>query len=430
MTDITPPNSPTSEQAVLGAILIDPEMYKDVKLEGGEFYQERHRWIWDTMTAIIRKGEQPDYVTVCAGLYAAGHLTDLGGPGYITELITNCANSQNAPSYAATVRALARRRSIIRDTSRLAQAAYDLDSDIQAEVSRIIENLSRQVTSVKGAVPLAEIMSKLWDEAAAAAENPQDIYGIPTGFPDWDKMTSGLQYGQVCLLTGEPGIGKSLLAAQVTCNAAAAGYPAAYYSLEMADLQVGRRHWSREAGVSTRSIKSGHVTEPEWEKLTAAYQKLCQLPVFISPDSNISTMDIRVDMCRLADQGVRFAVIDYEALLNDAEGMSDTERSTILSKRTHAIAKDLNIALLVIGDMVKAGMGPNATAKGQTAAAGSGKSLHDRDEVIIMRKDAVNENLIVATWEKLREGDGDRVMKFLKLPGFPSFGSVVKPERK
>ena len=420
------PQSPATEQALIGAILVNPDSFREVRIDPEDFYIQRNRWIWEAIGEIARAGNQPDYVTVAANLDGKKQLGEIGGSAYLTGLITACPNAFNAAGYADLIRDLSYRRRVILGAQRLANTAYDRDSDLRASLSAFFETMTRG-TSVNGAAHISQVTGLLYDEIEAALKDPKDLYGVPTGFADWDKITHGLQYGTVTLLTGEPGIGKSVLAAQVVNQAAAAGYPAAYYSLEMSARQVVRRLLSAQASVPTHKIRSGRMTDGEVEALVTGIGVMSALPVYIGDDSAMSTMDLRIDLQRLTEKGVRLAVIDYEALLSDAQDMPDNERSTIISKRVHAIAKDLDIAILSVGDMVKSGM--TGERKGQAAAAGSGKSLHDRDEIIIMRRNEGNENLVDVRWEKLREGDGSRIMQLVKRLGYPAFGSLAKGAR-
>lgn len=414
------PHSPNAELAVINAVLLDPEEFKRVNIYPDDFFIVRYRWVWEAIRQITSRGDLPDYVTLGAELDARGQLQEIGGPAFLMGLINGDIDSWNATGYASIVKDRARRRNIIRALGYLAGKAYDESSNIEEHVSKCIDQLSRQALQSKGAVHISEVCSELLDEMERAHANPQDTYGIPTGFLDWDKITRGIQPGTVVLLTGEPGIGKSLLGAQVIINAAKKGYPGAYYSLEMGALQIIRRSVSQAAKVSPQTILSGRVSEDEVKVLVDAVAEMSELPIYISSCSEMTTMDLRIDLQRLKDEhGIRLVVIDYEALLTDSEGWNDIDRSTVISRRVHGIAKDLDLAILSIGDMVKAGM--TGERRGQAAAAGSGKSLHDRDEIMIMRTDDGDQEIVFITWEKNREGSAKRGFKLLRAKGYPAF---------
>jgi replicative DNA helicase len=426
MTEYQPPHSPNAETAILSALFTDPTLLKKVAIKPGYFYTERNQWVLSAMLEIAARGEMPDYTTVCAELDTRGQLGPVGGSAHILSLLTYSADTWNIDAYVGIVKDRYRRRNVLNAIRELTKGAYDESTDIASEVSRCIEALSAQAMQVKGAVPIGDVLGELWEQIEAAQANPAEIYGVPTGFLDWDNITHGIQYGTVVLLTGEPGIGKSLLGAQVLTNAAEAGYPGAYYSLEMSAIQVARRTLSRLSKIPTHVMRSGRVKESDWPILVQAFERMTALPIYISPGSQMSTMDLRVDLQRLKDEcGVKLVVIDYEALLSDGEEMDETPRSTMIAKRVHSIAKDLDLAILSIGDMLKAGM--NGAVKGQAVAAGSGKSLHDRDEIMVMRTDESNEMVVNIKWEKMREGEGKRIMKLMKSPGYPSFMDVATP---
>lgn len=437
MMDTLPPNAPSAEQAVLKAVLVDPEQFKKIRLSPPDFYTERHAWIFEAVGKILKKGQLPDFVTVCTELDAAGRLGPIGGREFILSLLTFEADSWNAAAYADIVLDRSNRRKVAEALGECIRGVYDEDSDLAAVAAKCMDTLARRASRAKGAVPIQEILGELWDEVDAAQKQPNQSYGIHTGFKGWDGITNGIQLGTVALLTGEPGIGKSVLAAQVTINAAEKGFPGAFYSLEMDPRQVTRRSLSERSKVSTHAIRSGRFTEEEYNQLVDAFEFMGRLPIHISRDSDLSTMDLRVDLMRLKDRaGIKLVVVDYEALLSDGEGvMNENDRSTLLSKRIHAIAKDLDVGIISIGDMVKAGI--TGERKGQAVAAGSGKSLHDRDEILVMttvQKDKTSDQddseEVLVKWEKRREGPGNKFMRLIKRDGFPAFDDAPAAPKK
>jgi replicative DNA helicase len=260
-----------------------------------------------------------------------------------------------------------------------------------------------------------------------AVANPQDIFGITTGFSDWDAITGGLQRGEVVKLSGEPGLGKSLLAMQVLSNAAKKGYAGALYELEMSGKQVVRRRLSSESKITTAAMRSGKITPEQKTAFEKAIGEMENLPIYISDSSVMTTMDIRADLQRLKDShGVSVAVIDYEGLLEDDPEKDDIARSKLISKRVHDIFKDLDIAGISIMDMTKEGI--RGSAKGQSAMAGTARSLHDADQIVIMRKHIEKPNVVVLTWEKMREGGTEQGVELVKLQGFPTFKEISYQE--
>lgn len=428
MNDTAPimPHSPNAEDAIIGAILIDPDTRKEIAIDPQDFYFDRSRWIFAAFDSIQARGIQPDVVTLCAELDSRQQLAEIGGLPFLLGIISNTMFGSNVNGYASIIKDRAARRRAIRLASELATAAYDMDSDLTAHISKLMDALGKSIVSNRGASHISQIAAQFYDELETACANPQDIYGIPTGFPDWDKISAGLQRGEVVKLSGEPGVGKSLLALQVIINAARAGYPGVIYSPEMSAMATFRRGMAMASHVNPHAFKSGRVKENEWPAIMEAFEQLSALPIFISDASQISTMDMRVDLNRLKDSaGVQTVLIDYEALLEDGQGQLDeTARSMLISGRVHGIIKDLKLACISVGDMVKNGM--NGTAKGQTALAGSARMLHDADQILIMRADEANKQRVTVTWEKNREGINNRYFELQRAQGFPAFQTPTK----
>lgn len=415
------PHSPNAERAVIGSLIINPEAIKSLGLATDDFYIETHRMIYAAMLDIRRQGRAVDFTTICSHLHNAGQLADIGGTSTVMGMITDTISAMHVKSYADIVKAMSRRRGVLAQAEKLARAVYDLDSDLEGSVSLAMDALSKTSATRAGAVHISEIVSEVYDQVELATKNPQDIFGITTGFSDWDKLTYGLQPGTVVKITGEPGIGKSLLAVQVLANAAAAGVPGALYELEMRRGNVVRRLLSGYSKIPTFAMQQGKLNDTEWETFVQAVEKLSALPVYIEANSQLTTADIRADLYRLKQAyGVRVAVIDYEDLLKDAApGANENQLSAIRSARVHDIAVDLDMALIVLDDMVKAGM--RGEIEGQTALAGSGKKMHDADEIIIMRRDKSNTRLVTLTWEKNREGSAKRFIQLYQQDKYPAF---------
>lgn len=422
------PHSPTTEEALLGALIVDPQRLHDLAIEAEDFYIIRNRFIFQAIDYLARIGRQVDYVTLCGRLDEVKLLADIGGPAEIIRIMANCGATYNAPSYAQVLQEKARRRRLIYAAEDLAKAAYSGVSNIGEAVSQAMLVLSHSITANKGVRPIAETVSRVFDEVDAAIKNPCEVYGISTGILDWDNETHGLQNGTVVKLSGEPGIGKSLLACQVLAHAAEHGHPGALYEFEMSGAQVVRRLLSAEAKVTTHAMRSGRMTEAEINLFAGAVEKLSNYPVYMCTDE-MTTQELRADLHRAKDQhGIELAVIDYEALLMDLPDADETARSMALSSRVHSIAKAIDIPLIVIDDMTKEGI--KGKEKSKAALAGSARKLHDADEIIIMRTSAENKDIVLLTWEKNREGANLGIVPLLKSRKYPHFGNMTKRDDK
>jgi len=419
----TMPFSQEAEENVLGSILINAEVLKDINLQPEDFYIERNRWVFSAMLDLRRSGQDIDEFTTAAALDKLGKLAEVGGAARLMALSTNCITSMHAESYANIIREKAKCRRILKVANDLAKAAVADKGDLDSTVSASMDALAKSIVSTRGAVHATQFISQVYDEVDEAYKNPRDIYGIPTGLTDWDKITCGLQKGEVVRLSGEPGLGKSLLLMQILTNVAKSGHPVALYELEMSGRQVIRRQLSANSKIGTAALRSGRIHPDQWTQFVAAIEAMSNLPIYISDSSQLSTADLRVDLQRLIEyHGVEVVGLDYEALLSDP-GPTENERRSLISDRVHAICKDLDVAMISVGDMTKAGI--RGETRGQGSMAGTAHELHNADSIVIMRRVENNPNLINLTWEKLREGDGDRSMQLLKLPGIPAFGPVA-----
>lgn len=421
------PHSPASEEALLGSILIDEEVMGEISVQAEDFYIQRNRWVYEAAETLRSSGRSIDLTTVCAELDRRGRLGQAGGMARVMELVTRTVSSLHAESYAAVIKEKARRRKVLSVATSLANSAIDTDGDVESAISRAMDALSRSIITDKGAVAIGAFVAQVYDEVEDAIKHPADVFGITTGFIDWDKITGGLQRGEVLKLSGEPGVGKSLLAVQVLCNAAAAGFAGALYELEMSGSQAVRRRLSAMAEVPTRVLRSGKISSAELSAFTRAVDAMATLPIYISDSSNMTTAELRADLTRLKDAyGIEVAVIDYEGLLGDEPDLDDTTRSKIISSRVHAIFKDLNIAGVVIDDMNKGGI--SGSVSGKAGLSGSARKLHDADQIVIVRK-GDNDNTVRLTWEKMREGESGRIVDLVKLQGFPVFKDAQTARR-
>jgi replicative DNA helicase len=429
MPDIMPPCSPEVEESLIGAVLIDPECMRDIDLDPDEFYIDRNRWIYSTCQELRSTGANIDILTVSERLKELNRLGEVGGNARLTKIIENCPTSQHARDYAAIIRDDARRRTALAISSQIAVRAYDKSTSFNDFIPDGIDRLSRLSLAEQSAVHWNHYLSLLYDEIEAAYKNPKETFGIPTGIYDYDAITGGLIRGEEVKLSGEPGVGKSILAMQMVIHAASKGHPGACYHLEMRGASIARRAISAWSGVTTRIMRTGKLSAEDWEKVTSAIETCGTLPIYMSDSPAWNTASLRVDIERqIALHRIEWVLIDYEGLLTDDPDRGEIERSKIISSRLHGIIKDLNLAGLVINDMNKEGI--KKGDGGQASLAGSARSLHDADSIWILKQDKEMPNVVKLISEKLREGDTgkSRVLELYKStnPALPEFKNPIK----
>lgn len=428
MPDIIMPHSKGSEDALIGAVLIDNEQLSRLAVQPEDFYIERNRWVWAAILDMRRAGKQIDTVTLAVTLNARDQLGQIGGQPELMRYSAACDTSIDAPSYAAEVKDCARRRYCLQAAQKLARAMIDRTTDITGEIAAHIEDISRAAQNITGAEHIKRYLGIAWDELVAAMEKPKDVYGIETGLTGFDRITWGLQPGETMLLSGDPGVGKSLLAMQLACGMGK-HTPGAVFELEMTGLAVVRRRLSAISQVPTYKFRQGHITDDEYQSIVAAIAEMEKLNIWLSDASSWTTMEMRVELQRLKSQyGVKWFMVDYQGLLKDNAGANWIERERIVSARLHDIAKDLQIAGLIIDTQNKAGIA-NKDA-GQARLSGAAGKLYDADQIAFLECREPVSRMYRLKWEKLREGaDARRALDLQLTTGFPAFREIVRQER-
>jgi replicative DNA helicase len=427
-----PLHNVTAENALLGAVLQDQYILDDIGLDlsSSDFHVHRNGWIWEAMGKLHRAGEPIDVITVCNELEKRRRLDEAGGAAYLAKLISDVPTSLHAGAYAAQVAHAAERRGLLSVANALAKAAHDSTADLDTVRAETVSQLVAQQKLTGAARPISEVLDELYEEIKARAANPQEIFGIPTGFTDFDKITAGVHPGEVLYLAGEPGMGKSLLAAQMGAQMGAAGHPGVVYEMEMGDKQLTRRNISALSGVTTKAMRSGHVADHEWPRLVQAFSTAHAWPIHISDFTGWTTTALRADLSRLKQTaGIQWFILDYFGLLRDTYGKDDNERETAMSGAVKRLCKDLDLAGIVVHSMNKTGMA--AGVKRLEHISGAGRISFDADVVCFLTKhiptDGQREdtNLRTITFAKYREDESNRLLHLVKRPGLPAFGDYA-----
>lgn len=422
-----------AERALLGSVLIDQSILDKVGIEASAFFLERHQIIWRTFHALKQAGGVVDILTLTDKLAASGKLEEIGGGAYVMQLISDTPTSIYSESYASIITEKYERRQMLLIAEQLAKAAYDEEHDITSARTAVIDQIIKSQRTKSGARHIKEFLSSTWEDLAYRRDNPKDIYGITTGFPDIDRYTGGLQTGEVLMLSGEPGIGKSILGMQFAFNSAAAGHASAIYEMEMGDQAFIRRELSGKSGIITRKMKSGDVSDGEWTTLVEAIGAMEQLPVYLDFGTHWNTTSMRADLTRLKiSADVKLVIVDYLDYLTDTAA-NENDRSAHISRSLHNIAKDLDVAIVTINSMNKTGM--DAQRPTQSNLSGSGKVAYDADVIAFLTSHIPEnggqpeKNLRTLTYAKNREG-AKTFIHLVKDDKFPAFKSYKPTERK
>lgn len=437
----TPPHNIEAEEAVLGSMLIDDRAFDDASLyiKPLDFYFVKHQWIWEAAITLRAAREPIDLLTIQEQLFRqvidnrndkpTTKLDEVGGPAYLTRLITLTPTAFNAGAYARLVYEVAERRRLIQNASDIARMAYDLSTDLETVRTRAMNAIIDSYRIVNGAQPIAQDVSQLYDDILALSQDPKDLSGLDSGFPDYNNFSGGIHTGEEIVIAGEPGIGKSMFAAQIGVNLAVNGHAGALYSLEMKKKSVIRRWLSGMARVTTRKMRTGRVEEGDWPPITQAMVQLAELPIFISDSTHWTTASLRADLVRLkAEYQIKWFIVDYFDLLKD-KGENEYTAQKEKSVALHDICRDLDLAGLVIHTLNKTGMraGVNQLAD----VSGNRQVIYDADVVIYytshvpLKNEKERENYRTVRFGKFRdEAVGKKMFDLELLAGIPKLVSV------
>ena len=424
MTDLIP-NNANAEKAVLGSILIYPPAFIEASkyLTADDFYIDRHKWIYAIFEKFARTHTSIDALTLTSELESQSKLQSVGGEAFITGLINDTPTAMNCEHYSKIVAEMATRRRMIQSASDLAMRAYDTKEDIEIYIPQHINQLLKNLHTENKTEHISVGLSQLYDDIERRSKDPHDIYGIETGITGIDRITGGFQKGEMFLLSGEPGLGKSLLAMQMAFHMGKVGRAGTIYELEMSKLQTLRRNLSGESGVPVRTMKTGNVTENQWPELTVSMERLESLPIYLSDSTSWTTASLRSDLLRLKTlYGIEWFIVDYLRLLKDRFDGKEPERIGYIASLLHDICKDLDLAGIAIQSMTKEGM----KGGGMTGLYGGSEQQHSADVIAVMEKSGQNtidgKDIINLKFEKNREADTDKNMVQLVIKqGFPVF---------
>lgn len=404
--EIKPIFSQEAERAVLGSVLINPEIFKTINLKEDDFYLEKHKAIWRVYQDISLSGGMIDALSV------GERIKNIN----LIELVSNVPSSLHAKEYAEIIREKAHRRNIVSLAGEMANTAYNQNANIGDEIPQWMTRLLSSTETTGAAEHIGVVLSELYDAVKARYDDPKDIWGVPTGLYEYDVMTGGHQAGEVTLLSGKPGLGKSILAIQMAFGMSN-NCPGAIYEMEMGRVQTARRQVSTDSRVLVRKLKTGRMTIDDWAQFIEAIGRLENKPVYMSDYTGWTTASLRADLARLkAQHGIKWFVLDYVQLLNDRYGKDDSEKAAYVSRQIKNICKDLELSGLVINSMTKSEM--ESDKPSMAAQKGSAQLIYDADVVIFLVEDGKNLKL---HFSKFREDTPERYIRLVRDDGFPAF---------
>ena len=347
MNDLNaPPNNIEAERGALGSALIDPDAIVKLALtlKPESFYRERHGWIFGAMLSLWKRAEPIDMITLPKELERAGQLSDLGGPAYISGLISSTPTSLNATHYAEIVTNCATLRDLIYKSGKIAEMAYDPNASAQivkADAYNLLDSVEMQ--SGAALVPVKDLMMGVVDEIMSG-----EVPSISSGFYDLDRLIGGFYPSDLIILAARPGMGKSSLALQLAYNAVMDGKTAGFFSLEMGSDQLIKRLISCVARFDSHKMRTGTLSNDDLALLPEIAGALYELPLYIADVPSMSVSDIRAAAMAQRDK-LKFLAVDYGQLLSGSgKYKSRVNEVGEISRSLKELARELDIPVVVL----------------------------------------------------------------------------------
>lgn len=375
---MTLPHNREAEEAVLGAVLVNPNVLFEVSfLKPEDFFIQRFGWLYSAYQKLSERHEEIDPVTVAAEMSRTKQLDEFGGDAELTRLSSNVVSTLSSQSHARLIQKCAMRRQIVAMASVMASKASQESNepkDIITEARTRLDGITD--LSEHKLIGFDQLLSDTYEAVQVRSEHPADVWGLRTGLSRFDKETGGIQQGELTYVIGSPAVGKtwSLLGWGFEFGKQA---PGVWISLEMRRLAVGRRILSGISGVSTRSMKSGYVQTEDWEKLARAVSDYSSLPILFD-DAGYDTEKLRSMLVwAKQEKGIRWFILDYALLLLDKAG-DEIEQTSRISANLKRIVQDLDLAGVVIQSVNKMAMDDKGEPN-MSDQRGSGQAIHDAD---------------------------------------------------
>ncbi len=355
------PFSQEAEEAVIGAVLVNPRAFLTVAtfLKADDFYLLRHNYIWQALMRLNERSDPIDYLTVLQALRDLGVLDEIGGPPYITRLINSAPTSAHAEVYGRLVeRASIRRKMLIAADEIKALALNEelsietVTNDAEQKLFSVTENqLNREF------VPMWDAISEYYDRLEHLMQNQHESLGLPSGFKDLDQLLGGFQKSDLLVFAGRPGMGKTSFMLSVALNAARIGGRIAIFTMEMGVEQMVQRIISMETGINMQKLRLAQLNPREAALFTEVVGRIGHFPIFIDDTPALSPMQVRTKARRLAhEHGIDMIMLDYMQLMNagDAYKNNRVQEISYISRSLKELARDLNVPVFSAAQLSRA----------------------------------------------------------------------------
>nr|WP_314383839.1 replicative DNA helicase [uncultured Cardiobacterium sp.] len=363
-----PPHSQDAEQAVLAGVLLDANMWNEVdeRVSAPDFYNRAHQLIYKAMESVAgRKQEALDVVTVANALREAGELDNCGGTAYLASLADAYGSAQNVAAYADIVREASILRALLKSSGEIAQSVYQPEGRSAAQ---LLDSAEQRVFDIKnqykqheegknGLHPIKNVLTDTIKYLQEVNQRGSDVIGIPTGFKDLDKMTAGMQAGDLIIIAGRPSMGKTTFAMNIAeAVAIGAKQPVAVFSLEMPARALVLRMMSSLGNIDQSQLRKGDIKGNDTRgKLALAVSQLQNAPLYIDDGSNLTITELRARVRRLKSEvgALGLVLVDYLQLMQLPDSRDDNRASLIgeISRGLKLLAKEMEVPVIALSQL-------------------------------------------------------------------------------
>lgn len=437
--DRIPPQNLEAEQAVLGAILLQAEALITAmeRIQPEDFYDPAHQMIYEAMIELGEENQPVDLITLTAKLQAKQQLEDVGRISYLTKLANAVPTAANVDYYAQIIEEKSMMRRLIRTATQIVSEGYSGGEDVSGLLSdaerRILEISNRR--SSTGFIAIKDVLMDVYERVEFLSEHQGGTTGIPSGFPDLDKMTSGFQRSDLIIVAARPSVGKTAFALNIAQNVGVrAKETVAIFSLEMSAAQLVQRMICAESNVDAGRLRTGQLEDDDWEKLTMSIAALSEAEVYIDDTPGVTVADIRAKCRRLKkERGLGMILIDYLQLIHGRGKPGENRQQEVseISRTLKQIARELEVPVIALSQLSRGVEQRQDKRPMMSDLRESGSIEQDADIVAFLyrddyyNQDTEKKNIIEIIIAKQRNGPvGTVELVFLK-----NFNKFVSYER-
>ncbi|WP_303972425.1 replicative DNA helicase [Streptococcus merionis] len=438
------PQDILAEQSVLGAIFIDESKLVFVReyIDARDFFKYAHQLIFQAMVALTERGDAIDATTIRNYLADKGDLQNIGGISYLVEVINSVPTSANAEYYAKIVAEKASLRRLIESLTESINKAYEASEgsdDIIAQTEKSLIDIG-EGASRSGFKRIDDILNLNFESLEKRSQQTSEITGIATGYPDLDQMTTGLHEEELIILAARPAVGKTAFALNIAQNIGTKqDKTVAIFSLEMGAESLVDRMLAAEGVINSHSLRTGQLTEEEWQKVTMAQAQLARASIYIDDTPGIKITEIRARSRKLAQEtkNLGLILIDYLQLITGTGRENRQQEVSEISRQLKILAKELKVPIIALSQLSRGVEQRQDKRPVLSDIRESGSIEQDADIVAFLYRedyydrgddeDAIPDNTVEVIIEKNRSGARGTVkLNFLKE--YNKFSSISRRE--